>query len=173
MPWGVRYHELMIAIPFVRWDHREGPFLFVHRMVCDYWPAVWVGNSYYGFNKSFARVDWDGRRFSVADGSNRLFCAELLADLPARPETLNWIVTAAQLPVLGQREDSTFVSSRFDWNFEPASVRRTKMRLLPGQGSLGRLLEDRQRSDAYWVDGMRWRLSWPTSATDTIGESPS
>ena len=164
MPWGVRYHELMVAVPFVRWKHEAHPRLFVYRMVCDYWPAVWVGNSYYGFNKSFARVTWDGRRFSADDESNpHLFCADLLTDQPAPRQALAWIESASRLPVLGRRADNTFVSSRFEWDFEAAAIRRTKLRLLLCQGSLGLLLENRSDEDAYWVDGMRWRLSWPSA----------
>jgi hypothetical protein len=164
MPWGVRYHELMVAVPFVRWNGGTHPHLFVHRMLCDYWPAVWVGNSYYGFNKSLARVTWDGRRFSANDESNpRLFCADLLTHQPAPRQALAWIESAARLPVLGRRADSTFVPSRFEWDFEPAIIRRTKLRLLLCQGSLGLLLENRSDEDAYWVEGMRWRLSWPSA----------
>ena len=47
VPWGIRYHELMVAIPFVYWDGAFGEHLFVAGMICDFWPAVWNGNLYW------------------------------------------------------------------------------------------------------------------------------
>jgi hypothetical protein len=166
MPWGVRYRELMVAVPFVRWTRGEDPYLFVYRMVCDYWPAVWVGNSYYGFSKSFARMKWDGRQFSAHDESDQLlFCAELVSDQPAPRDAFAWIESAARLPVLGRREDGKLVSSWFEWDFEPATVSSATLHVTLGQGLYGPFHEDRPvtAEGAYRVEGMRWRLSWPAS----------
>ena len=78
VPWGIRYHELMVAIPFVRWEGAAGEHLFVSGTTCDFWPAVWNGNFYYGFQKRLAKMSWSGERFSVTDENHRLdFLAEL------------------------------------------------------------------------------------------------
>src|SRR5262245_23467484 len=67
VPLGLRYRELMVAIPFVRVDGALGDHLFVSGMVCDFWPAVSNGNTYWGFSKRFAPMSWDGARFLVQD----------------------------------------------------------------------------------------------------------
>lgn len=175
MPWGIRYHELMVAVPYVSLKDGRTPHLFVHRMICDYWPAVWVGNGYYGFSKSFARIEWDGKRFRAADAAERhVLSAELLSDQPATLEALAWIESAARLPVLGTRGTGSLVLSRFEWDLATAQVSRTTLQLTWGQGFHGLLSKgDRQPlPHAYRIDGMRWRLSWPFPATPPGADAP-
>jgi hypothetical protein len=146
MPWGIRYHELMIAVPFVQQAARPGEHLYVHRMVCDYWPAVWVGNRYYGFGKRFARMTWDGERFVATD-------------------TSHGIQSAAALPVVGHRGDGTLISSRFEWDFRAAVVDVARADLTLNPGLLDLHGDDQKRAEAaYSVQRMRWRLSWPERA---------
>ena len=71
LPWGIRYHELMVAVPFVGWQGAAGEHLFVSGMACDFWPAVWNGNFYYGFKKRFARMGWSGDHFAVEEDGRR------------------------------------------------------------------------------------------------------
>ena len=167
VPWGIRYHELMVAVPFVRWEGAAGDHLFVSGMTCDFWPAVWNGNFYYGFKKRLARMSWSGERFSVTDERDR---RGFEAVLRARGETpgraLDRIRAAAALSVLGQRRDGVFVRSRFDWDFREATIETASLRL-----TLGRFPEvplgahSACHDDAYRIRRMLWRLSWPTPAT--------
>jgi hypothetical protein len=46
VPWGIRYHELLVAVPGARRGGRPDDWLFVLGMVCDAWWAVWNGNAY-------------------------------------------------------------------------------------------------------------------------------
>jgi hypothetical protein len=164
MPWGIRYHELMIAVPFVRWETTTGEHLYVHKMVCDFLPGVWVGNNYYGFSKSFARMTWDGSCFSVNDESHELAFFARIGSVRQTPRSaLAWIQSAAALTVLGRRQDGRFISSRFEWDFRGAVVDRASADLAVGQELLRLDDEDRSawRQDVYRVRGMKWRLSWP------------
>jgi hypothetical protein len=168
VPWGIRYHELMVAIPFVRWAGAAGEHLFVAGTTCDFWPAVWNGNFYYGFQKRLAKMSWSGERFSVTDENHRLdFLAELRPRGGAQGRALDGIRAAAALSVLGHRDDGVFVRSRFDWDFRAAAVEATSLSLTLGQhfseipfGACSAC-----HDDAYRIRGMRWRLSWPNSVT--------
>src|SRR5262245_38869622 len=76
--WGIRYHELMVAVPLAVCPEATGEHLFVVAMACDFWPAVWNGNFYYGFHKRLAQMRWNGTSYSVTDGGPRLcFRAEV------------------------------------------------------------------------------------------------
>ena len=168
VPWGLRYHELMVAIPFVRWEGAPGEHLFVSGMICDFWPAVWNGNFYYGFKKRLAQMSWSGERFSVADEGHRATFHAVLrpgAEPPGR--SLDRIRAAAALSVLGHRDDGSFVRSRFEWDFREAAVESASLALTVGQHfrELPLGAHSSRNDDAYRIRGMRWRLSWPTIAT--------
>jgi hypothetical protein len=167
VPWGIRYHELMVAVPFVSWEGGGGEHLFVSGMTCDFQPAVWNGNFYYGFSKRFARMGWDGESFSVADESDCSgFRAALCTRGPAYSDGLDWIRSAAALPVLGCRQGGVFVRSRFDWDLRRADVEGVTLRLAV-EPQFPELPLGAQAAchDAYRVRRMRWCLSWPSMAT--------
>jgi len=164
MPWNIRYHELMVGVPFVNRKGAEGPQMFVRGMACDFWPAVWNGNVYYGFMKQFARVRWDGRQFvSLGDGERTDFHAAVEKASSTTDGALEWIRAAAALPVLGRRADGTIVASRFDWDFSGAAVEPVSVRVFDGaqfpELTAGAGASISQRGCR--VRGMRWRLSWP------------
>ena len=103
-------------------------------MICDFWPAVWNGNFYYGFKKRLAQMSWSGERFSVADEGHRATFHAVLrpgAEPPGR--SLDRIRAAAALSVLGHRDDGSFVRSRFDWDFREAAVESASLALTVGQ----------------------------------------
>jgi hypothetical protein len=166
VPWGVRYHELMVAIPFVRCEG-AGEYLFVSGMTCDFLPAVWNGNFYYGFNKRFAAMSCNGERFAVAgDQSGATFDARLRVRAERADDALEWVRTAAALPVLGHRSGDILVPSRFEWDFQDASVQAASLTLvLTQQFPELRLREPLTTHEyAYLVQRMQWRLSWPGTA---------
>jgi hypothetical protein len=164
---GIRYHELMVAIPFVRWDRAQGEHLFITGMICDFAPALWIGNVYYGFSKRLAQIRGDGERFSVADESRQSgFCAVLRPARHAAEGTLEQIRTAAALSVLGHRSDGVFVRSRFDWDFREAAVEAASLALTIGDHFRELPLGAHTAChDAYRIRRMRWRLSWPTTTS--------
>jgi hypothetical protein len=167
LPWGVRYHELMVAIPFVRWAGSRDVFLFILGMACDASWAVWNGNTYYGFRKRLASMSWEGGCFYATDeGHQPGLQAILRPRASASTGQFAWIQAAAALPVLGHRDDGSFVRSRFEWDFREAAVEAAALSLVVENHFLelpvGRYAV--RNDDAYWVRRMRWRLSWPTTA---------
>jgi hypothetical protein len=164
VPWGLRYHELMLAIPFARCD-RGRDHLFVSGTVCDFWPAVWNGNTFYGFSKRFAPMSWDGTQFFVKDDDGGVaFCGALeVADRTSGKEVFAWIQSAAALPVLGVRGDGVVIRTRFEWDFGAATVEPAALHLTVGKGFDELLLLNRpfREDGVYRVAGMQWRLGWP------------
>jgi hypothetical protein len=164
VPWGIRYHELMVAVPCLpRWG-RPDAALFVLGMVCDAWWAVWNGNAYYGFQKDLAAMGWDGKRFVVSDHeTGRTFDAVIGPGSTASRRGLTWIERAAALPVLGHHGDNRFVQSRFEWDFRQAAVEPAALHLALGSHfrPLPMRGEDICPDRVYRVRDMRWRLSWP------------
>jgi hypothetical protein len=164
VPLGLRYHELMVAIPFAGWDRVPGDHLFVAGMVCDFWPAVWNGNTHWGFSKRFAPMSWDGARLFVQNDDGEVdFWGAVSAVDRTSGEAFDWIRSAAALPVLGVRRDGVFVKSRFEWDFHGSRIDRAALRLATGPRfrELG-LVRDSMLSDSvYHVRDMKWRLTWP------------
>jgi hypothetical protein len=170
-PMGVDYHEILLAIPFVK--HRRGTNLhvLVARMYASFFPAIWAGNAHYGFGKRMATMRVDGARYDVTmpDGTRLAhavrqplgaWCAAAQCDLR------NFAAMRAMftLPVLGRREDGSYVASYFDWDFAGARVRPARVtvaierELAPG--FLPRAC-CAVPDGAFEVRGMIWRLSWP------------
>jgi hypothetical protein len=163
VPWSVRYREAFVGVPFVR-RGTDGPYLFVRGMPCDFWPAVWNGNMYYGFMKQFSRIEWDGDRFvSRSDAAEPDFHAILEPCAPSTGvEAAAWIRQAAALPVMGRRTDGTIVTSRFEWDFSDAAVDPAHVRLHASARFPELTATDvPQCHPGCRVRGMRWRLSWP------------
>jgi len=168
MRWGIRYHELMVAIPFVLWAGDAGEHLFVFGMTCDFWPAVWNGNFYYGFQKRLAQMGWTGDCFSVTGENHRPgFRAVLRPGGEVAGGKLDEIRAAAALSVLGQRNDGVFVRSRFDWDLGQAAIEAASLSLTLGPHfrELPAGCSPRQ-DDTYRIREMRWRLSWPGRASE-------
>jgi hypothetical protein len=135
-------------------------------MTCDFWPAVWNGNFYYGFNKSLAPIRWHDGRFSVGDSPARLrFDAVVRSVRRGRGSALDVIRAAVALPVLGRRRDGRFVRTHFEWQLDRAVVESASLTLR----TLGRDFEGlpvqagSAPGDAYHVRDMRWRLGWPNT----------
>jgi len=165
LPWTVQYHELMVAVPFVRWREETGACLLIVGMVCDAWWAVWNGNLYYGFKKRLASMSWRGDRFLVDDADGRRsFEAMVRPRAASADDMLLWIRSAAALPVIGIRDDDVVVRSRFEWDFRDAVVDPVTVRidLSPQFRELPSSQLEFGEGHAFLVKGMRWRLSWPS-----------
>jgi len=167
MPWGIRYHELLVGIPLQACGPLRGPQLFVAGMTCDFWPAVWNGNFYYGFRKRFAPMTWGDSQFAVMDDDGApAFLADVAGRRDGGDDLLAWVQGIVALPVLGKRDDGVLVQSRFDWDFTAATIDGGALTLdvrpgfdeLPASASGSR----RRLDAAIRVDRMRWSLSWPT-----------
>jgi hypothetical protein len=166
IPWGSRYHELMVAVPDVRCTRTGTAHLFVLGMVCDAWWAVWNGNAYYGFRKRLAPITWDGRRFAVSGDGDRDGFRAVVDQATAAAPPIGWIQAAAALPVLGHRFDGRLVRSHFDWELGSHPVDPVTIRLAvsPAFAELPVGIDAAPSYDAIRISGMRWRLSWPLAA---------
>ena len=169
LPTPVVYEEFSMAVPFVR--HREGEALqiFVPRMICSFFPAMWTGNLSYGFGKRMGRVQREGPFYSVSDTSGSLlFRAQVEVqdrglDAPNRRqfEALRMLF---ELPVFGIRPDGSFVSSYWDFDVRQARVRPADaiVTIAAPFASGLRLGEHADiETGSFEIDGMLWRLSWP------------
>jgi hypothetical protein len=168
-PWAVRYHELMVGVPLVSRNdgNRNGQYLFILGMTCDFWPAVWNGNVFYGFQKRFATMESEVDGLSVEDDKGARGFRAFVRPKGAARTAFAWIESAAALPVLGQRSDGAIVQSHFDWSFDQAAVQPAAIRLVVG-GSFAELPPGEYADDAVdgcAVTGMRWRLGWPEAAS--------
>jgi hypothetical protein len=172
-PTGVRYHEFGMAVPFVK--HRRGRHLhtFVPFMCSSFFPATWAGNVHYGFSKAMATMWWEGALFIMTkpDGALLLHAAVEPAgdwvpgahcDLP----NFAGMRSIFAMPVLGRKQDGTYVQSYFGWDYSMASVRSmwasvsTETTLIQG---LAQRTCTSLRSATFEVQRMTWRLSWPES----------
>jgi len=173
VPTQITYQELGIVVPFVH--HRGGPYLhsYVPRMYSSYFPAVWHGNAHYGFSKELARMRWQGPVFlATAEDGSLLLHAETEAagdwSPGARCDAPNFDAMRAvvALPVLGRRDDGTYVRSYFGWDFRDATVRPSDSCVSIDApvltGLRPRLCHD-TASGTFEVRGMTWRLSWPST----------
>lgn len=163
IPWGIRYRELLVAVPLRAFAGVNGPQLFVTGMICDFLPAVWNGNVYYGFHKRFASMSGDGADFRVLnDEGMSVFAATMIGRGAGERETLAWIRSAVALPILGKRDDGVVVQSRFDWDFSEAAIDAASITLVVDQ-DFEELptTRDLRCETACLVRRMRWGLSWP------------
>jgi hypothetical protein len=168
---GIGYHEVGVAVPFVRHRRDAGLHTYIPRMYSSFFPAVWNGNTHYGFGKELGHMERDGGGIVVhgGDGRPRLRLeVEATGGWVAGRDCLlpNFAAMRAifALPVIGRQADGRYVRSRFHWSFEEASVRPARVKLAI-EASLGPGLDPRScptvPGGAFDVRAMVWRLSWP------------
>lgn len=168
-PMGIRYHEAAIIVPAVcrRGDGRLHNF--IPRMYASYFPAVWNGNTHYGYGKELAALGWHDRTFVVAgDGDRPRLAASVdgagpWAPAAGTPAGLDRVRALGGAPVLGRRGDGVFVASTFDWDFADADVRMVRTDVTTDV--LGRCPS--AAAEAFEIRGMRWRVSWPAACPST------
>jgi hypothetical protein len=167
---GISYHEFMLAVPCVR--HVRGVQLhtFSAIMHTDHAPARWSGNSYYGYAKHMADMGWSGESFIVSEPEGAVIAHARIeavdqwvaAEEPAAA-ALQTIRGYFELPILGRKDDGTYVASHFEWRFDHAAVRPVDASLSFERGLAGLppgVYAD-TASGSIQVKGMRWRVSWP------------
>lgn len=163
IPAGVEYNELMVAVPFAQWDAAPlEPHFFMLGMTCDFAVAQWIGNTYYGFRKRLARIEYQTDHFLLhADDGQVAFIGVLAASNRQADGAIGWMLAATRQTVLGCRDDGSFVRSRFEWDFREAVIEPANLTLesapLPELGGECRVDE----ATVYRVRRMRWALSWP------------
>jgi hypothetical protein len=169
-PVGRDYLELCVAVPFVR--HVQGRYLhtFIPRMYATYLPAVWNGNAHYGFSKRLARISWDGSLYVVTTTAGVLLLHTEVepvkgSDPAAVPPNFAAMREMFSLPVVGRKQDGSYVASYFEWDFDTAVVRAADAVVSIDEPFLEGLTPRRcpdAPSGSFDVRGMVWRLSWPS-----------
>jgi hypothetical protein len=79
-------------------------------------------------------------------------------------EALAALCHLAAMPVVGRRDDGSWLACYFGWDFSSARVEPVRCALsvdtvLRGGVPIGESYGAARAT--YWVDGMIWRLSWP------------
>ncbi len=170
-PLGVRYHEFAFAIPFVVHRRLRSVHTFVPRMYSSFYPATWAGNAHYGLAKQMTAMEWTGSRFAVAGPQDaRPFDAsvepagEWMAGARCTLDHFLAMQTVFAYPVMGRRDDGTYISSHFGFDFPAARVRSAHAQLSVDP-TLARGVPRRTCSSlpsaTFEVAGLMWRLSWP------------
>ena len=167
LPGSPAYHELGMAVPFVTRRGGRALHLYMARMYASYPPAVWAGNIYYGFSKELAEVGWYGPIFVVARPAGALLLhVQVGQQVPdAAGADFEAVRGLFGLPVLGYRADGALVCSYFDWDVRDAGVRPAHASVSldgPVASGVAAGRVDALPGATFAVDGMRWRLSWPT-----------
>jgi hypothetical protein len=174
LPTDVRFHELVIAVPFVC-DPREGRrALFLPRVFSGEPVVTWSGNAHYGFAKRMVPMEWLGDTFVVSDEAGNLLVHATTEPAGtwkraqgSRRAALGAAVTFSRLPVLGHRRDGSLVCSHFYWDFADAWIRPARARIsidAPVTETLTPAVGHGAAARCLAVSGMRWRLSWPEAS---------
>lgn len=171
IPTGVDYPEFLMAVPYVR--HRSGRYLhtYMARMFSGVPTSVFVGNLYYGFNKSLACMGWEGPLFTVTSVAWRQQLAR--AGIGTKPgadaarqtmANLSSIAAALSLPIVGRRIDGSFVSSYFEFDFDAGQVEPRDTWIALDVPIVAGLIPGRfpsTPSASVRLSNVMWRLSWP------------
>jgi hypothetical protein len=174
---GVRFRELLIAVPYVREAQGTRRALFVPRVFSGEPVVTWSGNAHYGFAKQMVPMEWLGDTFVVSgDDGGLLTHATVQATAPwqqapgTRPPALVAAAALARLPFLGHRRDGSLVWSHSAWDFAEAWIRPVRASISI-DAPLGRGLAPTLCHGAplggLEVAGMRWRLSWPEAGVSS------
>jgi hypothetical protein len=171
LPTAVQFHELVIAVPFVRHEDGRNLHVFVPRIYSGDVVSTWSGNAQYGLSKQLAEFRSFAATYAVSARGGPLLlhatveptgqwssCRDLV------PPDLCAVTEVFRLPILGRRSDGTEACSYFAWDLRHASARRVRA-VVSIDAPLGAGLDPGVfhgvESSTFEVRGMRWRVSWP------------
>jgi hypothetical protein len=126
-PSGMRYREMAVMIPFVEHVSWPKPLVFSFQMLADDVRPVVLGNSFYGFRKELASVEWKSDRYRARRDARIVFdCSGALTDpwspICVRDDGMAWLRATFALPILGLRGSHSYISSHFDWDVDCAEA---------------------------------------------------
>ena len=169
LPTGVRFYEMVIAVPYVHATGNTDPAVYLPRVFTTEPVITWSGNAHYGYSKRMVPIERLGSSYVVSDEAGMLLAhavvepagawqAAATSPLAAFPAALG------AMPVLGAREGGSIVRSHFEWTFDRSWVRRVHASMSI-DAPLGRGIERGTHravdTASVQVWDLGWRLSWP------------
>jgi hypothetical protein len=177
---GMRYHEIIVLIPFVKQDDLDapagGPFSYMPHLFLDGVAPVWIGVNLYGFNKRIARITSDRGSFQLKSDLGDMGTNFLEKGLPGRStrfSRLNKICQLLDRPLIARTANEVFVYSYLDFRFDTATFQGVS-----GEVDLGASFDPtRTTTVSSIVDHdygafrfqTSWNLSMPFSAGTEAG----
>ena len=116
-------------------------------------------------------MEWLGDSFVVTGAGERMLLRAVTETSASARAGVPRLAQRAQLPIVGRRRDGSYVTSRFQWDWAPAVVRRARVMvaldeaLVPGGARVFA-----PSSTAVHVRALGWRITWPQFHLDS--ESP-
>jgi uncharacterized protein with NAD-binding domain and iron-sulfur cluster len=179
---GLRYHEIIELIPFVKQDDSDapagGPFSYMPYLFLDEIAPVWIGVNLYGFNKRIARITSDGGSFQLQSDLGEMstdFSEKGLPGSAAAPR-FSRLKTIRQLldrPFIARTTSGVFVYSYLDFRFDTATFQGVS-----GEVDLGASFDPSKTSTVSSIlekdygafrFQTNWNLSVPLSAGAEAG----
>jgi hypothetical protein len=123
LPFGLRYRELVLALPFVRpRGGPPGPFCHLPVLLLDRRLPTWLGRWLYGFAKHRANIRRVGDRFEIARQSDDalLFSARIRPSAVA--VELEPVRAPLEQPLTNSGRGGRWRYARFDFGFEGARL---------------------------------------------------
>jgi uncharacterized protein with NAD-binding domain and iron-sulfur cluster len=179
---GMRYHEIIELIPFVKQTDLDaptgGPFSYMPHLFLDEIAPVWIGVNLYGFNKRLARITSDRGSFQLQSDLGDMSTDLSESGLPGRAATSRYsrLKNIRQLldrPLIARTANGVYVYSYLDFRFDTATFQGVR-----GEVDLGASFDPSKTSTVSSIleadygafrFQTNWNLSVPLSAGAEAG----
>jgi hypothetical protein len=183
---GIRYHEIIELIPFVRRSGIDvpsgGPFNYMPYLFLDEIAPVLIGVNLYGFNKRLARITSNGGSFELQADLGEVSTDLEEKGLPGRATNARFsrLKAMRQLldhPFIAITTNGVFVYSHLDFCFDTATFQGVS-----GQVGLGSPLDPSPKPSGTFpvksileadYGGFRFQTAWKLSVPLSGGEESS
>jgi hypothetical protein len=173
---GIRYHEIIELIPFVKQDDLDapagGPFSYMPYLFLDEVAPVWIGVNLYGFNKRIARITSDRGSFQLKSDLGDMGTNFLETGLPGRATRfprLNNIRQLLDRPLIARTANEVFVYSFLDFCFDTATFQGVSGEVDLGPFGTSRVSSIVDVDYGAFRFQTSWNLSVPLSAGAEAG----
>jgi len=171
LPTGVQFHEMVIAVPFVRAAADPTTAVYLPRVFSTEPVVTWSGNAHYGYAKRLVPLEWLGDTWVASDEAGALLAHAVVEphgpwERAATSPLASFPAALGRLRVLGCRSDGSVVRSHFEWDLSESWIRPLRASVSV-DAPLGRGMEAGAYASAEAVEvaDMGWRLSWPDASS--------
>jgi uncharacterized protein with NAD-binding domain and iron-sulfur cluster len=145
---GISYMEFSIIFHDVYRedtnDDYKGPFVYMPRILLNFFPPAAIGAKAYGFNKRVARIRRVGDSFSIRNDegeiSARFEDASLLGQIGDFPD-LSIVRRILEQPVISETSEGEWISSHLDYHLDQASFQSLKGQCYIKQGPYSKKID--------------------------------